>query len=84
MLRREVSRRIGLRFAPELTFDYDDGQDDITRIEALLEEMKAERKPAHAQRCIVDLEHVPGAAPRHELPDFEARSLAVDGEVQPQ
>jgi ribosome-binding factor A len=44
LLRKEASRRIGLRFAPELTFAYDEGQDDVTRIEVLLEEVKAEER----------------------------------------
>jgi ribosome-binding factor A len=44
LLRREVSRRAGLRFAPELRFAYDEGQDERTRIEVLLEEVKAEER----------------------------------------
>jgi ribosome-binding factor A len=44
LLRREASRRIGLRFAPELTFAYDEGVDDVTRIEVLLEEVRAEER----------------------------------------
>jgi|HubBroStandDraft_6_1064221.scaffolds.fasta_scaffold756305_2 ribosome-binding factor A len=44
LLRKEASRRIGLRYAPELKFTYDDGQDDVTRIEVLLEEVKAEER----------------------------------------
>ncbi len=44
LLRREVSRRAGLRYAPELRFLYDDGQDERTRIEVLLEEVKAEER----------------------------------------
>jgi ribosome-binding factor A len=44
LLRKEASRRIGLRYAPELTFAYDEGQDDVTRIEVLLEEVKAEER----------------------------------------
>ncbi len=42
MLRKTVSGRLGLRVTPELTFFYDDGLDDLTRIEMLLEEVKAE------------------------------------------
>jgi ribosome-binding factor A len=45
MLRREVTRRLKLRFAPEIRFVYDDGVDHTTRIEELLNEIKAERKP---------------------------------------
>jgi len=44
LLRREVSRRAGLRYAPELRFSYDEGQDERTRIEVLLEEVKAEER----------------------------------------
>ena len=42
MLRSESARRMGLRHAPELSFVYDDGQDHTTRIEQLLDEVKAE------------------------------------------
>ena len=44
MLRREVSKRVGLRYAPELRFFYDDGLDKTTRIEELLEEVKRDTK----------------------------------------
>jgi ribosome-binding factor A len=44
MLRKEASRRLKLRRAPELKFEYDEGQDDLTRIEMLLEEVKAEER----------------------------------------
>lgn len=44
LLRKEATRRIGLRVAPELSFAYDEGQDEVTRIEALLEEVKAEER----------------------------------------
>ena len=40
MLRKQVTTRLGLRFAPELRFFYDDRQDAVNRIEALLEEVK--------------------------------------------
>jgi ribosome-binding factor A len=43
MLRRQVTTRVGLRFAPELRFAYDDRQDAVTRIEQLLDEVKRER-----------------------------------------
>ena len=45
MIRREVARRMSLRFAPELRFYYDEGQDKADRIEQLLEEVKREDKP---------------------------------------
>jgi len=45
MLRREVTRRLRLRFAPELRFAYDEGLDATTRIEEILHEIHAERKP---------------------------------------
>ncbi len=40
MLRRQVTTRVGLRFAPELRFFYDERQDAVNRIEQLLEEVK--------------------------------------------
>jgi ribosome-binding factor A len=43
MLRREVTRRLGLRFAPELRFSYDEGLDGTARIEQLLAEIESER-----------------------------------------
>jgi ribosome-binding factor A len=45
MLRREVTQRLRLRFAPELRFFYDDGQDATTRIEEILNEIHSGRKP---------------------------------------
>lgn len=44
MLRQRVTRAVGLRYAPELTFRYDDGQDKVTRIEELLAEVEADRR----------------------------------------
>jgi ribosome-binding factor A len=44
MLRREVTRRLALRYAPELRFEYDEGLDATTRIEALLDEIAAEKR----------------------------------------
>jgi ribosome-binding factor A len=43
MLRRHVTTRVGLRFAPELRFFYDDRLDAVNRIEQLLEEVKREK-----------------------------------------
>jgi ribosome-binding factor A len=43
MLRREVTQRLGLRFAPELRFVYEDGTDGATRVEEILAELEAER-----------------------------------------
>jgi len=43
MLRRQVTTRVGLRFAPELRFFYDERLDAVTRIEELLEEVKREK-----------------------------------------
>ena len=43
MLRRQVTTRVGLRFAPELRFFYDDRLDTVNRIEELLEEVKREK-----------------------------------------
>ena len=44
MLRREVGQRLGLRFAPELRFFYDDGSDNASRVEELLAEIEADRR----------------------------------------
>ena len=44
LLRREVSRQLALRHAPELRFAYDEGQDHTTRVEELLAEIDAEKK----------------------------------------
>jgi ribosome-binding factor A len=44
MLRREVTHRLGLRYAPELRFEYDEGVDATTRIEELLDEIAAEKR----------------------------------------
>ncbi len=43
MLRREIAQRLELRFAPELKFFYDEGQDKTQRIEELLEEVRREK-----------------------------------------
>ena len=43
MLRGEVTKRVGLRFAPALRFVYDDSADKRARIDELLEEVRAER-----------------------------------------
>jgi ribosome-binding factor A len=44
LIRREVTRRLGLRYAPELRFLYDDGGDHLTEVERLLAEIAAERR----------------------------------------
>ena len=44
MLRREVTSRAGLRYAPELKFPDDEGQEAGDRIEALLEEVRRDRR----------------------------------------
>ncbi|MBV9948975.1 MAG: 30S ribosome-binding factor RbfA [Myxococcales bacterium] len=46
LLRREVTRRLGLRHAPELRFAYDDGLDELSRVEGLLAEIEADRRRA--------------------------------------
>jgi ribosome-binding factor A len=50
MLRREVTKKVGLRYAPELRFFYDDGLDKTTRIEELLEEVKRDAKGASGEK----------------------------------
>jgi ribosome-binding factor A len=44
VLRREVTARAGLRFAPELKFHYDEGQEAGDRIEQLLDEVRRDRE----------------------------------------
>jgi len=41
-LRREVTKRLGLRFAPELNLHLDDGKDARQRVEQLLDEVRIE------------------------------------------
>lgn len=43
MLRRELTQRLGLRFAPSLRFLYDQGMDNVARVDQLLAEIEAER-----------------------------------------
>ncbi|HVY45944.1 MAG TPA: ribosome-binding factor A, partial [Minicystis sp.] len=43
-LRREVAHAVGLRYAPNLRFFYDDAPDEVTRIEELLREVERDRK----------------------------------------
>ena len=43
-LRRAVGQELALRHAPELRFEYDEGQDARDRIDQLLEEVKRDRK----------------------------------------
>ena len=40
MLRRATAMRMGLRYAPELTFFYDEGQEKRDRVDELLHEIK--------------------------------------------
>jgi ribosome-binding factor A len=44
LLRREVTQRLGLRYAPELKFEYDEGVDRQSEVERLLAEIAADRK----------------------------------------
>src|SRR5262245_44474388 len=44
MLRRELTARVGLKFAPDLRFYYDEAQEKLQRIEELLEEVRREDK----------------------------------------
>jgi ribosome-binding factor A len=43
LMRREIAHRLGLRHAPELRFVYDDGVDDLDKVERLLDEIAGER-----------------------------------------
>jgi ribosome-binding factor A len=44
MLRREVTQRLRLRFAPQLRFLFDEGLDRTLRVEELLAEIEAEKR----------------------------------------
>jgi ribosome-binding factor A len=44
LLRREITQRLALRYAPELRFEYDEGVDRRTEVERVLAEIAAERK----------------------------------------
>ncbi len=44
LLRSELTRRLALRFAPELRFAYDEGVDESNHIEGLLAEIAAEKR----------------------------------------
>jgi ribosome-binding factor A len=44
LIRKGVGRCVGLRRAPELRFEYDEGPDAAARIEELLAEIKREQK----------------------------------------
>ncbi len=44
MLRREVTDRLQLRYAPEFRFHYDEGQEQRDRIDKLLDEVSREAK----------------------------------------
>jgi ribosome-binding factor A len=50
VLRREVAERAGLRFAPELRFHYDEGQDARDRIDELLREVDLEKTGGEKKR----------------------------------
>ncbi len=41
-LRKTVGQRVGLRRAPELRFQYDEGQDASVRVEQILQEIKGD------------------------------------------
>jgi len=45
-LKRAATAHLGLRFAPELRFQYDAGQEARDRIDELLEEVKKDQKSA--------------------------------------
>jgi ribosome-binding factor A len=50
LLRKTIASRLGLRVTPELKFFYDEGLDDVTRIEMLLEEVHAEERTRTKKR----------------------------------
>lgn len=44
LLRTESARTLKLRFAPELRFFYDEGQDHLLRVESILDDIASERR----------------------------------------
>ena len=49
MIRREITARVKLRYAPTLQFFFDSGQDNVSRVEELLEEVRAEDRKRSGQ-----------------------------------
>ncbi len=49
MIRREVSSRVGLRYAPDLRFIFDNQGDKITAVERVLAEIRDEEKARNKQ-----------------------------------
>ena len=45
LLRKGIGKSVGLRRAPELRFQYDEGQDASLRIEEILHEIEKDRTP---------------------------------------
>jgi ribosome-binding factor A len=45
LIRRETTRRLRLRYAPDIVFAYDGGVDHMSQIERVLAEIESERKP---------------------------------------
>ena len=86
MLRREVTQRLALRCAPSFASSTTTGMDNMTRVEQLLEEIDAERKPATSRvdaRAQRQARHVPGA--RHAVISRMSKRarVAVDDEGEP-
>ena len=50
-LRREVGSRLGVRHSPELTFFWDETTDRATRLETLLDEIRADDAQASEERA---------------------------------
>src|SRR4029077_5043767 len=50
LLRKSIGKSVGLRRAPELRFQYDEGQDASLRIEAILHEIEKDRTPPKPDR----------------------------------
>jgi ribosome-binding factor A len=44
LIRREITRRLSLRHAPELKFTYDSGQEKLDRIDQLLHEVREDSR----------------------------------------
>ncbi len=74
MLRREVTKKVGLRYAPEMRFFYDDGMDKMSRIEELLDEVKRDRG---ASSDAAKGDAAKGDAPKGDAPKASAPTVAA-------
>ena len=80
MLRREVTQRLGLRYAPELKFLYDDGARPRRRASSSSSPRSKPSESAARSWPSSQPRDVPGAAPGGHLADRERARAPVDDE----